>query len=105
MAWHTKQLTTKEICQILAEDFDGDEEDFEEANIVCSQEENSDSDVARDAIDDDTNNAIPEECTDDTASNHVYFINLAECCIFFLLLLFLGSSSSTPYFASKDETT
>ena len=42
MAWLTKQLTTKEAYQILAEDFDCDEEDFEEANIVCSQEEDSD---------------------------------------------------------------
>ena len=88
MAWLTKQLTTKEAYQILAEDFDCDEEDFEEANIVCSQEEDSDSDAAKDAIDDDTNDAIPAECTDNTAGKHVHFIKCSGM-LHFLLAAFI----------------
>ena len=61
MAWHTKQLTTKQACHILADNFDSVEKDFEKAIIVCSQEEDSNSDAAKDTIDDDTNDAIPAE--------------------------------------------
>ena len=63
--------------------------------LFCSQEEESDSDAVKHTIDDDTNDAIPEECTDNTAGKHVYFIKFSRCGIFFLLVLFLASSSSS----------
>ena len=88
MVWHTKQLINKEACQILAENFDGDEKDFVEAIIVCSQEEVSDSDVVKDTIDDDTSDAIPVECIDNAANKHVHFIKFRRM-MHFLLTAFI----------------
>ena len=78
MAWHTNQLTTKDACQIHAENFDSDEKDFGKANFVCLQEKDSDSDAVKDTIDDDTSDAIPAECIDNAAGNHEHSIKFSR---------------------------